>query len=728
MLKHQDAPPADAPNRDSPPRHEANYAATDTLHIPNKSNCLENMAEAHRRYEQNSAPSPPSDPFQDLGNSFPNGMSMGGNDMGVENIALGWDMMSLGVEEALPPPEVQEALNDIFFECVYRTIPIIHKGRYLASLHLPPNLRPPIALRYAIWTLAASVSDDYFKLQTHFYKMARKYAEEQELKGHGEHIIAVSTSQTWIMIAEYEFKLMYFPRAWLSTGRAVRLVQMMGLHRLDGSGLDVKQCLQPPKDWIEREERRRTFWMAFCVDRYASIGTGWPMTIEEKDIMTNLPGTEEAFEQGRPGKPLTLKDAMTADGARHLSPIAGIILMACLFGRNLIHLHRPDGDERDDDLNGSFWRRHRHMDNILLNIALSLPNHFKLPMGINDPNVVFTNMNIHASTICLHQAAIFKAEKHNMPSVTNDSKNRCINAAAEIATIMRMIAHTDLSRMDPFMSFCLYIAARVFVQYLKQKPDDEQMQSSLRFLLTAMGHIKKKHPLTESFLVQLDVDLKASGIDESTLGTCSDGHAMPQPVPGLPSDAECPMGCGQKSAYLNNDSKMQFFGHCPLQKSMDEIDQQRKKEKVQHEANYVATVTSLSHSQDSVIEVTSSTEHSPATSSMDTFDSSSMTPGSSNMSQSTHNTPDMLLRTEPWSPQMEPPLPNMFSFENTGFTPLPQENSQPSPPKHLFNPASPSKEPHASSTFWIPEIADDMTANMGMYSELFNNNQYAGWK
>lgn len=163
--------------------------------------------------------------------------------------------------------------------------------------------------------------------------------------------------------------------------------------------------------------------------------------------MTNLPGTEEAFEQGRPGKPLTLKDAMTADGAKHLSPIAGIILMACLFGRNLIHLHRPDGDDRDDDLNGSFWRRHRHMDNILLNIALSLPSHFKLPMGINDPNVVFTNMNIHASTICLHQAAIFKSEKHNMPSVTSDSKNRCINAAAEIATIMRMIAHTDLSRV-----------------------------------------------------------------------------------------------------------------------------------------------------------------------------------------------------------------------------------------------------------------------------------------
>jgi hypothetical protein len=59
---------------------------------------------------------------------------------------------------------------------------------------------------------------------------------------------------------------------------------MMGLNRLDGNGLDVKQSILPPKDWTEREERRRTFWMAFCTDRYASIGTGWPMVIDENDV------------------------------------------------------------------------------------------------------------------------------------------------------------------------------------------------------------------------------------------------------------------------------------------------------------------------------------------------------------------------------------------------------------------------------------------------------------
>jgi len=70
--------------------------------------------------------------------------------------------------------------------------------------------------------------------------------------------------------------------------------------------------------------------------------------------------------------------------------------------------------------------------------------------------------------------------------------------------------------MNPFISFCLYVAARVFVQYLKSRPDDSQTGDSLRFLLSAMHALKKKNPLTESFLVQLDVDLEGLGSQNET--------------------------------------------------------------------------------------------------------------------------------------------------------------------------------------------------------------------
>ncbi|KAI0880369.1 uncharacterized protein GGS22DRAFT_175095 [Annulohypoxylon maeteangense] len=441
--------------------------------------------------------------------NFNGNMSMNMN--GMDN-SFTWEMIGLGLEEPLPPQETIDELHQIYFDKIHPSLPMIHKFRYLAAMNLAPNQRPPVALRYAIWTQACAVADKYADLKDLFYQRARKYVEADYVKGYGEHMISVAHAQTHVLLASYEFKMMYFPRAWMSTGAAVRLCQMIGLHRLDGSGLDVKQCLPPPRDWTEREERRRTFWMAFCQDRYASIGTGWPMTIDERDVMTNLPSSEEAFEMSRPEQTQSLAESMCPAGAAKLSSFGGIVLMACLFGRNLVHLHRPDADDRDHDLNGEFWKRHRNMDNILLNTSLCLPNHLKLPIGLANPNIVFTNMNIHTSTICLHQAAIFKADRNKLPpSVSAESKVRCITAANEIASIMRMVSHLDLCAMNPFISFCLYVAARVFVQYLKSRPDDSQTADSLRFLLAAMNALKRKNPLTESFLVQLDVDLEALG-------------------------------------------------------------------------------------------------------------------------------------------------------------------------------------------------------------------------
>lgn len=68
--------------------------------------------------------------------------------------------------------------------------------------------------------------------------------------------------------------------------------------------------------------------------------------------------------------------------------------------------------------------------------------------------------------------------------------------------------------MNPFISFCVYVAARVFVQYLKTRSKDQQMNSSLQFLLQAMQALRRKNPLTESFLVQLDLDLEGAGIQK----------------------------------------------------------------------------------------------------------------------------------------------------------------------------------------------------------------------
>ena len=101
--------------------------------------------------------------------------------------------------------------------------------------------------------------------------------------------------------------------------------------------------------------------------------------------------------------------------------------------------------------------------------------------------------------------------------------------------------------MNPFISFCLYVAARVFVQYLKSRPKDGQIRASLQFLLQAMQAIKRKNPLTESFLVQLDVDLEGAGI-EDTKGIRAQAQSK---APFIPNRSE---GCPSEHLHMGHQT------------------------------------------------------------------------------------------------------------------------------------------------------------------------------
>lgn len=53
------------------------------------------------------------------------------------------------------------------------------------------------------------------------------------------------------------------------------------------------------------------------------------------------------------------------------------------------------------------------------------------------------------------------------------------------------------------------------MQYLKSRPDDTVVQSSFQFITSALNALKNKNPLTETFLVQLDVDTEGMSLDGS---------------------------------------------------------------------------------------------------------------------------------------------------------------------------------------------------------------------
>lgn len=109
------------------------------------------------------------------------------------------------------------------------------------------------------------------------------------IQGHGENFITIAHAQALCLIAAFEAKCMLFTRASTNCAKAVRLCQMMGLDRLDGSRDDLPPALGPTTSCEELEERRRVFWGAFSIDSHASISTGWPALINPDDVGDSPP-------------------------------------------------------------------------------------------------------------------------------------------------------------------------------------------------------------------------------------------------------------------------------------------------------------------------------------------------------------------------------------------------------------------------------------------------------
>jgi hypothetical protein len=127
-----------------------------------------------------------------------------------------------------------------------------------------------------MWTLAASFSAQFQQLSQSLYDETRRMLDVLEVKGREIDTTDIEHLQACLLLAIYEFMHSYDRRSWMRAGYAFRLVQLMRLFELDSPTSGLASF-----DWIELEEKRRTFWVAFCLDRFLSVRNRWPITLIE---------------------------------------------------------------------------------------------------------------------------------------------------------------------------------------------------------------------------------------------------------------------------------------------------------------------------------------------------------------------------------------------------------------------------------------------------------------
>ncbi|KAK3320316.1 binuclear zinc transcription factor [Cercophora scortea] len=423
------------------------------------------------------------------------------------------ELISLGLFEQLPSIQLIDSLMDIYFNKVHHAAPILHPSRFRVSLYLPPHLSPPMCLQYVVMALGAEADDSYRHLAMPFYQRARTYAESDEMRDHGEHCITVAHAQFWALVAHFEAEQLMFPRAAISLGRSIRIAQMLNLHKLDQSGHVLPQTLVPPKDWTELEERRRTWWVIYGCDRGVAVATGWPALINDRNVHTLLPASEEAFNNNFEEQTNSLADALQHQGEKY-SLFAGKVMTSHLFHRTLeLTSDMVSKNDPRDIKNSPYWKRHAEINNELSTMLMFLPSNLQLPKNIRCHTAVFVNISIHSAIICLHRAALTRARTHqlDLPDyLRRQSQARLLPAAEEILGILRMTTDIHAAFKNPLLVHSTYTAAIVFLDDMTAE-HSHQSQSNLDFLLNILVGLGRTNVVTRSLAIQLAMDMKKRG-------------------------------------------------------------------------------------------------------------------------------------------------------------------------------------------------------------------------
>ncbi|KAF5965627.1 hypothetical protein FCOIX_12891 [Fusarium coicis] len=306
-------------------------------------------------------------------------------------------------------PIMHNDLDQLFFDRAYAFAPILQIHRYRSWSKQPSKSKQKACLQHAMWTLASSLSSQFQVYGCKLYAKTGQLLhalESEELC----HKVSPEQAQAWIFLAIYELTCQDFHRGMITAGRAFRLIQMMRLYQLDmpqtppTMQLDQYQrelIVQGPvqDDWIDIETKRRTFWLAYKIDRFTSIVDGLHMFFDERLIRTRLPAPESDFSSGRPMEMSFLSDIIPLIGLEwphdKLSPFAESVIGATICGRVLEHKQKPPAKPCQE-----FCHQHRSLHTLLAQRIKMLQLYASLEYP--DPIIAFATLAAHIGVLMLY--------------------------------------------------------------------------------------------------------------------------------------------------------------------------------------------------------------------------------------------------------------------------------------------------------------------------------------
>ncbi|KAL8994705.1 MAG: hypothetical protein Q9169_005390 [Polycauliona sp. 2 TL-2023] len=402
--------------------------------------------------------------------------------------------------------------DQLYFDRIHAFYPILNENRYYSWSYSGSKTIAQHCLQQTMWALATSASTQPQSIGDLLYHDASRSMEELEAKENACQLVCITQVQAWLLLAFYEFMRVDFRRGWMSAGRAFRLIQLMRLHELDLADISLPLS---PADWVDKEERRRTFWLAYCLDRFISLSNGCPLTLGEQ-VAVRMPAPNINFQTGQPFLTNLLSDAMLTQDAGTQDEFAEFVVMATICGRALAHRQQSMAWMINSDPTQMSWDRHRQINADLTPRIVALSLRHPPVTAHTHPLVLFTHAMAQAMVLYMYRlmTEVLPVSDENDQSLLDESATSFNVALGEVLNLTQTLSRMSCFKVHPLCPIPLYICVDNLTAFNKGgRVFDEQ----LKVICNALNSLKRINILGQQSRLGEARDSRAEDTEDLSL-------------------------------------------------------------------------------------------------------------------------------------------------------------------------------------------------------------------
>lgn len=346
-------------------------------------------------------------------------------------------------------------LDQLYFERIHPAIPLLHQRSYLSWSKKDVKKKSQICVQRAMWALAALQSSQYRYLQEQLYRSCTQMLTAICSSSAGYDPFDREQIQAWLLITIYELMRSFHRQAWMSVGRAFRLVQLLRLHELDNPSHAVTPAHE---GFVEKEEERRAFWLAYFLDHLFGISSNWPITLNELVVCTRLPAFEDDFQNERPVLGSFLSEAIT-EQPRYQSPFNEAIIFVTLCGRWSFYRQQDHVRSAYGDIYSNWTHSALMLDNILRQRLKILSQCYSSPDEASGQMIHFVNTMAQISVIYSSTGADMLLRVDEGNPMQEEYKLRAIAAVDQIIKLAQVLTKSFVFKIHPLAAIPLMLCA-----------------------------------------------------------------------------------------------------------------------------------------------------------------------------------------------------------------------------------------------------------------------------